>query len=241
MLSYVTSLLFTILDYRIININITIIYCKYNIILVWKHKKLLGGIDMTNILMNKVMKSEQISYLEEKYGLKIYVMENDELPDNDILQGIEIFVGWRPEKLIEAMPSLKWIHLYSAGVDRYIEIFRKMSSPPRLTNNRGTYAVPLSEHSLALLFAVIRKINTYVKNQTERNWHYEGRVREICGSTVGIVGFGDVGRYSARMMKGLGAEVLANRLHKSEKPNMWTGCITETKGWTKCSPNATTF
>lgn len=173
---------------------------------------------MLEILMQRELSSSQITQLERKYGLNIHLSDNNELPGKDILDKIEIYAGWGINDEIEQMPNLKWIHVYSAGVDRYVEMFKSMENPPRLTNNRGTYAVPLTEHSLAMLFALIRKIDRYVKNQAERKWHYEGKTMEICGSTAGIVGFGDVGRYSAKMMKMLGAKVLAQKLHKSEKP-----------------------
>lgn len=173
---------------------------------------------MLNILMQRELSCSQIAQLERKYGLKVHLTENNKLPGKDILDKVEIYAGWGIDVDIELMPNLKWIHVYSAGVDRYVEMFKSMKNPPRLTNNRGTYAVPLTEHSLAMLFALIRKIDRYIINRAERKWHYEGKTVEICGSTAGIVGFGDVGRYSAKMMKALGAKVLVQKLHKSEKP-----------------------
>lgn len=173
---------------------------------------------MLNILMQRELSSSQITQLERKYGLKVHLTENNELPGKDILDKVEIYAGWGIDGVIEQMPNLKWIHVYSAGVDRYIEPFKNMKNPPRLTNNRGTYAVPLTEHSLAMLFAVIKKIDLYIKNRADRKWHYEGKTMEICGSIAGIVGFGDVGKYSAKMMKALGAKVLVQKLHQSEKP-----------------------
>lgn len=173
---------------------------------------------MLNILMQKELSEQQTVKLEKKYDVKIYYTKDDEFPEKDILDKIEIYIGWRIANAIDIMPNLKWIHLYSAGVDRYVEMFKSMENPPRLTNNRGTYAVPLTEHSLAMLFGVIRKINRYAINQTESKWHYEGRVKEISSSTAGIVGFGDVGKYTAKMLKALGAKVLVQKLNKSEKP-----------------------
>ncbi len=146
-------------------------------------------------------------------------MQDGKFPKGKLLDKIEIYAGWDIKESIDIMPNLKWVHLYTAGVDRHVERLSKMDNPPRLTNNRGAYGVALSEHALALLFAVNRRIGQYVKNQTRHKWSYEGRVKEIYGSTVGIVGFGDVGQYSARMMKALNAKVLAHKLHESPKPN----------------------
>ena len=173
---------------------------------------------MTNILMGKKLTDEQKKHLEDKYNVSIYFMQDGKFPESGLLDKIEIYAGWDMKDSVDIMPNLKWVHLYSAGVDRQLERLSRMAAPPRLTNNRGTYGVPLSEHSLALLFAVNRRIGQYTKNQTEHKWNYKGGVKEIYGSTVGIVGFGDVGQYTAKMMKAMNAKVLAHKLHKSPKP-----------------------
>lgn len=173
---------------------------------------------MTNILMEKKLTDEQKKHLEDEYNVSIYYMQDGKFPEGDLLDEIEIYAGWNVKESVDIMPRLKWVHLYSAGVDRHVERLSKMNNPPRLTNNRGTYGVPLSEHSLALLFAVNRRIGQYTLNKKERKWKYEGGVKEIYGSTAGIVGFGDVGQYTAKMMKAMNAKVLAHKLHESPKP-----------------------
>ncbi len=174
---------------------------------------------MINVLMTKKFDQNKLKLMEDTYKIKIYTMEKGEQREQKILDRIEILTGWTIENALELMPNLKWIHLYSAGVDRQIEELRKVECPPRLTNNRGTYAIPLAEHTVAMLFALNRKIKIYVKNQINKTWKNEGAARELCGSTVGIVGFGDVGSYTAKVMKALGAKVLVNKLNKSEKPD----------------------
>jgi phosphoglycerate dehydrogenase-like enzyme len=120
---------------------------------------------------------------------------------------------------IERMPKLKWIHFHMAGVDRYVEMFRAMKNPPKVTNGSGTYDVSISEHSVAMLLAVVRNINKYVLNQKEGKWNYEGRVKEIKDSIAGIVGFGSIGKYSAKLLKGFGAKVYAHKVSEIDKPD----------------------
>lgn len=173
---------------------------------------------MLNVLMQKKFDENKIKALEDTYGLKIYFMENDEFPGQDILDKIEIYVGWRMKNAVEAMPNLKWIQFHMAGVDRYVDEFKAMETAPRVTNGSGTFDVPISEHSVAMLLAVARNINKYVLNQTEGKWHYEGKVKEIKGSTAGIVGFGSIGKYCAQLLNAFGAKVYAHKLGQIDKP-----------------------
>ena len=102
---------------------------------------------MIGILMQKELNREQTEKLEKKYNVRIHFFENDSFPPEEVLAQTEIYVGWNISEALSHIPNLKWIHLYSAGVDRHVVKLREMKNPPRLTNNRGTYAVPLSEHT----------------------------------------------------------------------------------------------
>ena len=117
---------------------------------------------MTNILIQQRFTKEDIAYLEKQYDVKIHVLDKDDLPTQDILDTIEIHVGWGNKDIITQCPNLKWVHVFSAGVDRPSKTLGAMSTPPRLTNNKGTYGVPLTEHTMAMLFGITRKINYYV-------------------------------------------------------------------------------
>ena len=191
---------------------------------------------MTNILIQRDLSDEDIKRLEEKYKLKVHMTDGEEFPAKDILYTIEVYVGWEVPKVIDRMPDLKWIHVFSAGVDDTSQALRALDTPPRLTNNRGTYAVPLTEHSFALLLAVLRKINKYTINQAQKKWEYEGKVKEINSSTIGIVGFGDVGKYSAKISKAFGAKVLVHKINKIEKPDYVDQVYYGDKGLNKMLP-----
>ena len=74
-----------------------------------------------------------------------------------------------------------------AGIDRQVAMFKEMKNAPKVTNGSGTFDVPISEHTIAMLLALLRKINRYAVNQSERKWLFEGKMQEISSSTVGIV------------------------------------------------------
>ena len=81
-----------------------------------------------------------------------------------------------------------------------------------VTNTRGAHAPSIAEHAFGLLLALTRAIPMSLKWQGERYWgRKEGyRVpREIMGSTMGIVGYGQIGRMVAKRANGFDMKVLA--------------------------------
>lgn len=174
---------------------------------------------MINVLSQISLPEQEIEMLQSKYNLKIHKIHGDDLPKKEVLDQIEIYIGWRLKVPIKAMPNLKWIHFFMAGMDRYTEMFRKLNNPPIVTNGSGTFDVPIGEHSIAVLLGVIRNINKYVINQSQRLWKNEGEVQDIKGSTAGIVGFGNIGSYTAKLLKAFGAKILVQKVSKINKPD----------------------
>src|SRR5207247_8468606 len=101
-----------------------------------------------------------------------------------------------------AATDLKWVHISSAGVDRFLfpEIVRHRAV---MTNARGVAAVSIAEHAFALILGFTRGLPLAFRNQQEHRWAHTSLL-EICGQTLGIVGLGRVGREIARRAVGFG-------------------------------------
>src|SRR6185295_10572819 len=79
-----------------------------------------------------------------------------------------------------------------------------------VTNARGVFSRPIAEHVLLMILAVSRHLPELLELQRERTWQpLEGReLREL---TIGIVGYGSLGRSVASLASAFGARVLAMR------------------------------
>jgi len=118
--------------------------------------------------------------------------------------------------LLAAAPALQWVHLTSAGVDRFL--FPEMVRHPAvMTNARGVAAVSIAEHAFALILAFTRGLPLAFRGQQERRWAAPASI-EICGQTLGIVGLGRVGHEVARRAAGFGLRVLAVDLNPVDRP-----------------------
>jgi phosphoglycerate dehydrogenase-like enzyme len=79
-----------------------------------------------------------------------------------------------------------------------------------VTNARGVFSRPIAEHVLLMILAVSRHLPELLELQRERTWQpLEGReLREL---TIGIVGYGSLGRSVASLASAFGARVIALR------------------------------
>jgi phosphoglycerate dehydrogenase-like enzyme len=128
----------------------------------------------------------------------------------------EVIYGWITPELLAAAPSVKWVHLSSAGVER--ALFPEMAAHPAvLTNARGVAAVSIAEHAFALILAFTRRLPVALRNQQAQRWEH-AELLEICGQTMGIVGLGRVGREVARRAAAFGLRVLAVDVNTANPP-----------------------
>lgn len=142
-----------------------------------------------------------------------------EVADADVIVGM--FGGGGGDlfrRVVRAAPRVRWIHTGSAGVDEVLcaEFFEREFI---LTCGKGeSVASLLAEHAMALLLALTRCI---VATARERSWQrgafHEGPT-EVRGMTMGIVGFGSVGRELARRASAFDMWVLGIKAHPTPPP-----------------------
>ena len=116
---------------------------------------------------------------------------------------------------LEQVPALRWIQFHFAGIDRYIDdpLFKKPDL--QVSTLSGAAAPQMAEHVLAMLLALGRKIPALIAAQKKSEWPKDRYERytpfELNGKTVGILGYGSVGRQVARLLQPFGVKVLATK------------------------------
>ena len=123
------------------------------------------------------------------------------------------FGGWNVERLravLAGMPRLRWVHTFSAGVDRFVP---ELAGHERvlLTNNSGAYDVPIAEHVIAMIFAAAKKVPEHLAAQGRHEWQRESPHAEVRGATLVILGLGSIGTELARLAAGVGMRVVGIR------------------------------
>jgi phosphoglycerate dehydrogenase-like enzyme len=120
------------------------------------------------------------------------------------------------EQVWRAAPKVRWIHSRPAGVDSFLFPALAASAVP-LTNSRGVFSHALAEFVVGAVFFFEKDFRRLVRSQAAELWdQFEPGV--VRGRTLGIVGFGDIGRAVAELARPLGMEILAVRRHPGPEP-----------------------
>jgi phosphoglycerate dehydrogenase-like enzyme len=108
-------------------------------------------------------------------------------------------------------PRVRWIHSRSAGLDGVL-FAALVESPVPLTNGRGVFSQSLGEFALGAMLYFAKDFRRMNRNQEAGRWEPFDIV-EISGQTVGILGYGDIGRAVASRVRPMGMRVLAVKRH----------------------------
>jgi phosphoglycerate dehydrogenase-like enzyme len=110
-------------------------------------------------------------------------------------------------------PRVRWVHSRSAGLER--TLFPELiASDVTMTNGSGVFSPSLGEFALAAILYFAKDFRRMVRNQMAGVWE-PFDVLPISGRTVGIVGYGDIGRAVATRVHAMGMNVLAVKRHVS--------------------------
>lgn len=117
-----------------------------------------------------------------------------------------------------ASPNVRWVHSRYAGLD-HVLFPELVASPVPLTNGSGVFSASLGEFALAAILFFAKDLARMRHNQRARRWE-PFEVDEIAGQTVGIVGYGDIGRAVAARVHAMGMRVLALKRHAPAKSDL---------------------
>jgi phosphoglycerate dehydrogenase-like enzyme len=114
-------------------------------------------------------------------------------------------------EMFSATPNLRWVHSKTAGIEGIL-FPQLIESEVPLTNGSGVFSQALGEFALAAILYFAKDFRRMVRNQVAGVWE-QFDVDEITGQTVGIVGYGDIGRAVAVRVSAMGMRVLALKRH----------------------------
>jgi phosphoglycerate dehydrogenase-like enzyme len=113
----------------------------------------------------------------------------------------------------EQVPALRWVQFHFAGIDRHAAHPLLQKDGLLATTLSGAAMSQMAEYALGMLLALGRKIPALAHSQKKAEWpkdRYERFVPfELRGKTVGLVGYGSIGRQIARLLQPFGVTILA--------------------------------
>lgn len=126
----------------------------------------------------------------------------------DILQAdVDIDVN---RELIEGAENLRAVICTSIGTD-YVNIPEMTAAGIPVANNPDFCIEAVAEFAISLMFSIVRRVTKAVNGVADCRWgvRYHCGGIELRGKTLGLIGFGRIGREVARMACGIGMKVIA--------------------------------
>jgi phosphoglycerate dehydrogenase-like enzyme len=160
----------------------------------------------------------ELSRLEELQGPVDLIVSNDleyltaRAADADVI----LNCAFRGDLFCTVFPlarKVRWVHSLAAGVETIL-CPELAASPVPLTNGRGVFRGSLAEFAITAILYFAKELRRMVRQQQAGVWE-QFDVAEIKGQTLGIVGYGEIGRASAELARALGMKVIALRRRTS--------------------------
>lgn len=169
-----------------------------------------------NIWVNMNRDVVNLDYMEAellKAGFNIRIKPVDNSNNDEILamgkwadvvvSGLEV---WSPERLSAVQGNLKFLLRFGTGVDN-IDIQFATSLGIVVANIPGANAPAVAEAALLHMLNLGRRLSIECY-QGKNTWHEASIGTELEGKTVGIIGFGNIGKHLARMLTGFNVKIL---------------------------------
>jgi phosphoglycerate dehydrogenase-like enzyme len=158
---------------------------------------------------------KQIAEVSPRLAVEKIVARKVEDISDEVWKRVEVLYTNRILPQPEQAPRLRWIQFHWAGVDHALNEPILQREGMSVTSLSGASASPMAEHAVMMMLALGHHMPDVFAHQKKAEWP-SGRWElfsplELRGSTVGIVGYGSVGRQIARLLQTFGATVLATK------------------------------
>jgi phosphoglycerate dehydrogenase-like enzyme len=134
-----------------------------------------------------------------------------------------LYAGAPPRDLARA-PRLRWVQLHMAGVNALYDHPLYAAAGITLTTTSGVHAATIAEYAVTVLLALAHRVPTMVEWQRKGGWPADEQrwplflPTEVRGATLGIIGYGSIGRELARIARtAFGMTILACKRDPSRR------------------------
>ena len=176
---------------------------------------------MLNVLVTMRFDQAQLDRLRA-VSPEISVSQAD--PDAADYSKTHVLYAGSPPRDLGRAPALRWVQLHMAGVNALADHPLYTDTGLPLTTTSGVHAATIAEYALTMLLALAHRVPRMVEWQGRGGWPPDEQrwplfvPTEVRGATLGIIGYGSIGRELARLgTSAFGMKVLACKRDPSRR------------------------
>jgi phosphoglycerate dehydrogenase-like enzyme len=159
----------------------------------------------------------RIRAVDKAVRLTVVKHREGEVPTADQWRKAEVlFTGGQQVPTVQDAQNLRWVHVAFAGVDALFNTPLVTHKQVTVTSSSGVMISQMGEYTLMALLMLGHKMHEIFQLQHKAEWGQNMTPLELRGSTVGIVGYGSVGREIARRLVPFEVKVLAAKRDASQ-------------------------
>ena len=194
----------------------------------WHHARLMEGLRVLEYIRSSDpvwnLPRPLVDDLRRRFPDVTFISPASREEADRLLPDVEVVLGWavRPDNF-ERAARLRWIQVTAASVAGLL-FPALVESAVLVSNGRGLHADAMADHTLGVMLAFARKLHLARDAQRDRRWDQTplaggASFRALAGSTLGMIGFGRIGRAIAERVRPLGVNVIAVRRRPAEPPD----------------------
>lgn len=180
---------------------------------------------MTSVLVTFRSEGAIRETLTKTFGATARVVFLSDFPPKDRsreLGNADVLISWSPARELQRdefklIEHARMLQLLSAGVDHIP--FSKLPPGLMIASNPGAYAEQMAEHVLAMILAVMKNLEDRHMKLKKGTFDQMNENRMLGGSTCAILGFGGIGKATARLLRCFGVKIYAvNTSGRTDEP-----------------------
>ena len=177
------------------------------------------------ILSTVGLKPAQSAMIREAAGPGAELIDRPTRTREELIQaagdGCDILFGLRaPDELVHRSPQLKWVQLTSAGAEHILKGMIAERTEVAVTTASGIHATPIAEYTIGSMLAFAHCLHVTMRAQLRHEWErgsFMETADSLRGKTLGVIGYGSIGRETARIGAALGMTVLALKRNPTDR------------------------
>ena len=172
---------------------------------------------------------EVLTNILDKLGRVVFVTDLSQADRARELASAEVLISWSPSRELrpeecKTLTHAAMMQLLSAGADHIP--YSMLPLGLTIASNPGAYAEQMSEHVLAMILAVTKNLMDRHEKLAKGIFDQVSENRTLRGSICAILGFGGIGKATARLLKCYGVEIYGiNTTGKTDEPIKFIGTL----------------